>query len=514
MVPSIMPRSTTILFVVAAYAAAFGTTPVFGASTCESLSGLKLKNTTITMAEPVVAGAFTSPLPAAKGKQPPSFRNVPAFCRVAATLTPVADSEIKLEVWLPETGWNGNLQSVGNGAWAGTISYPAMGTALTAGYATASTDTGHTGGNPATFIPGHPEKVIDFSYRAVHEMTVAAKAIINARYGTNPKYSYWNGCSTGGRQALTEAQRYAADYDGIIAGAAAINTTHLQGAQVWSAAVVHKDEASYIPPAKYAVLHAAVLEACDELDGVKDGVLENPTKCHFDPQKLLCKDADRPSCLTAPQVEAARHIYAGPVNSRGKSLFPGLERGSETGWATLSGTKPMALADETYKFLVFKDADWNYLTFNAERDIATGDKTAGQLMNSIDPDLKPLFGRGGKVLMYHGWADPGIAPQNSVNYYNSVVERLGKAAVSNSIRLFMVPGMGHCQGGDGTSTFSMIDALSTWVEQGKAPDRIEASRVRAGKTDRTRPLCPHPQAAVYNGSGSTDESVNFSCKVQ
>jgi feruloyl esterase len=513
-----MTRPTLLFRTLLSAIASLGIAPIFGASTCESLTELKLKNTTITMAQPVAAGAFNSPLPAPKGKQPPSFRNVPAFCRVAATLTPVSDSEIKIEVWLPESGWNGNLQSVGNGAWAGTISYPAMGTALTAGYATASTDTGHTGGNPATFVPGHPEKVIDFSYRAVHEMTIAAKAIINARYGNNPKYSYWNGCSTGGRQALVEAQRYAADYDGIIAGAAAIYTTHLQGAQVWSAQVVHKDEASYIPPPKYAVLHAAVLEACDELDGVKDGVLENPTKCHFDPQKLSCsnvtKDADGPSCLTAPQVEAARQLYAGPRNSRGKSLFPGLERGSETGWATLSGTKPMALADETYKFLVFKDADWNYLNFNAERDIAIGDKTAGGLMNATDPNLKPLFSRGGKVLMYHGWADPGIAPQNSVNYYNSVIETLGKSAVSNSIRLFMVPGMGHCQGGDGTSTFNMMDAVSAWVEHGKAPDRIEASRVRGGKTERTRPLCPYPQVAVYNGSGSTDESANFSCKVQ
>jgi feruloyl esterase len=345
-------------------------------------------------------------------------------------------------------------------------------------------------------------------------MTVAAKAVIAARYGNGPKYSYWNGCSTGGRQALAEAQRYAADYDGIIAGAAANYVTHLQGAQVWSAQVVHKDEASYIPPAKYAVLHAAVLDACDPLDGVKDGVLENPAKCKFDPEKLLCKGADGPSCLTASQVEAARQLYAGPVDSHGKSMFPGLERGSETGWATLSGTRPMALADETYKFLVFKDGDWNYLTFNAERDIALADKNAGPMANSIDPNLKPLFNRGGKLLMYHGWADPGIAPQNSVNYYNSVVEKLGKAATSNSIRLFMVPGMGHCAGGDGTSTFSMIDALSKWVEQGQAPERIEASRVRNGQTERTRPLCPYPQVAVYNGSGSTDESANFSCKVQ
>jgi feruloyl esterase len=389
-----------------------------------------------------------------------------------------------------------------------------MATALAAGYATASTDTGHTGGNPATFIPGHPEKLTDFAYRAVHEMTVAAKGIISARYGNGPKFSYWNGCSTGGRQALAEAQRYAADYDGIIAGAAANYVTHLQGAQVWSAQVVHKDEASYIPPAKYAMLHSAVLDACDALDGVKDGVLENPTKCHFDPKVLLCKDADGPSCLTAPQAEAARQIYAGPKNSQSKSLFPGLEPGSETGWATLSGTKPMALADETYKYTVFQDANWNYLTFNAERDMATADKNAGPTMNSVDPNLKPLFSRGGKLLMYHGWADPGIAPQNSVNYYESVIEKLGIAATSNSMRLFMVPGMGHCAGGDGTSTFSMIDAISKWVEQGKTPERIEASRVRNGQTDRTRPLCPYPQVAVYKGSGSTDGSANFACKVQ
>ena len=506
-----MTRPATLLFAIAA----FGIAPVFGASTCESLTALKLQHSAITLAEPVAAGAFTAPGPAGgKGKQNAAFLKLPAFCRVAATLTPSSDSEIKIEVWLPETGWNGNLQSVGNGAWAGNISYPAMGTALTAGYATASTDTGHTGGNPATFIPGHPEKLIDFAYRAVHEMTVAAKGIISARYGNGPKYSYWNGCSTGGRQALAEAQRYAADYDGIIAGAAANYVTHLQGAQVWSAQVVHKDEASYIPPAKYAVLHAGVLDACDALDGVKDGVLENPTKCHFDPKELLCKGADDASCLTAPQVEAARQIYAGPKNSKGKSLFPGLEPGSETGWATLAGTKPMALADETYKYTVFQDANWNYLTFNPERDMAAADKNAGPLMNSVDPNLKPLFSRGGKLLMYHGWADPGIAPQSSVNYYESVVEKLGKAATSNSMRLFMVPGMGHCAGGDGTSTFSMIDAISKWVEQGKAPERIEASRVRNGQTDRTRPLCPYPQVAVYNGSGSTDDSANFSCKVQ
>src|SRR5438132_2173638 len=271
---------------------------------------------------------------------------VDGVCRVAATLRPAPDSEIKIEVWMPESGWNGKLQSVGNGAWAGTISYPAMTSAVKAGYAAASTDTGHTGNNPA-FIPGHPEKVIDFGYRAVHEMTVAAKSIIKTYYGNGPKLSYWNGCSTGGRQALTEARRYPNDYDGILAGAPAINASHLQGAQVWSAQAVHKDEASYIPPAKYSAIHNAVLRQCDALDGVKDGVLENPTQCKFDPKVLLCKEGDAPSCLTAPQVEAARRLYEGPRN-----VFPGLEPGSELGWSMLSGPKPMSLAAELYKYLV------------------------------------------------------------------------------------------------------------------------------------------------------------------
>jgi Tannase and feruloyl esterase len=496
-------RLLTVTFVATA-AAAWG-------APCENLSALKLKNATITMAQTVGAGEFSPP--GRGGGRGGNFRGLPAFCRVAATLKPSADSEIKIEVWMPAGAWNGNLQSVGNGAWAGTISYPAMATALAAGYASASTDTGHTGGNPANFIPGHPEKVIDFAYRAVHEMTVAAKAIIAANYGKGASHSYFNGCSTGGRQALVEAQRYPADYDGIVAGAAANYTTHLQGAQVWSAEIMHKDEAGYIPPAKYAVLHNAVLGACDAIDGVKDGVLEDPTRCRFDPKTLLCKSGDAPDCLTAPQAEAAAKIYQGPVDSKGHSIFPGLERGSENGWATLSGPRPMGLADEVYKFLVYKDANWNYLTFDPERDIAYADKTIGKTMDSTDANLKPLFSHGGKLLMYHGWADPGIAPRNSVNYYESVVEKMGgEAKVANSIRLFMVPGMGHCGGGDGTSTFNMMDAISKWVEQGQAPDQIAASRTRGGAVDRTRPLCPYPQTAQYKGSGSTDDAANFACK--
>jgi feruloyl esterase len=506
-----MPKPARFPWFAASFAALIFAHPA-AAATCESLATLKLSNTAVTLAQTVAAGEFTPPQ-AGKGKQGGggAFRGLPAFCRVAATLTPSSDSEIKIEVWLPASGWNQKLQSVGNGAWAGTISYPAMAAALAAGYATASTDTGHTGNN-ANFILGHPEKVTDFAYRAVHEMTVAAKSIIAAFYGGGPKLSYWNGCSTGGRQALAEAQRYPGDYDGIIAGAPANYVTHLQGAQTWVAKITHESEAAYIPPAKYAVLHNAVLEACDSLDGVKDGVLEVPSRCNFDPKTIECAGADAPSCLTAPQVEVARKIYAGPLDSRNnRGLFPGLERGSELGWATLSGPQPMSLAVETYKFLVFNDPDWDYRTFDPAADMARADRDLGPTMNSIDPNLKPYFDRGGKLLMYHGWSDPGIAPRNSVNYYASVTEKLGPAT-TNSIRLFMVPGMGHCRGGEGPDTFDAISILNQWREGGQAPAQVVASRIREGKVDRTRPLCPFPQVARYKGSGSTDAAANFACQ--
>jgi feruloyl esterase len=487
--------------------------PAFAANPCESLARLALPHSTVTLAQAVSTGQLTLPdgaVPRFPGYLPPSFANLPAICRVAATLKPTGDSDIKIEVWMPAQGWNGKLESVGNGAWAGNISYRDLATAVTAGYAAASTDTGHTE-TTAVFVVGHPEKLIDFAYRAVHEMTLAAKPIVAAYYGKNPVRAYFNGCSTGGRQALAEAQRYPNDYDGIIAGAAANYPSHLQGAQVWTTEITNQSD-GYIPPAKYQLIHKAVLEACDALDGVKDRVLEDPRRCHFDPQTIECKGpgqgGDSPTCLTAAQVEVARKIYAGP----GASIFPGLERGSEIGWATLSGPKPMALAAETYQYLVFKDPNWDYLNFDPARDISTADKVIGPTMNSIDPNLKPFFKHGGKLLMYHGWADPGIPPENSVNYFTSVEDTLGgKLKAANSIRLFMVPGMGHCAGGDGTDDFDKIGTLASWVESSKAPNQILAAHKTKGAVDRTRPLCPYPQTAHYKGTGSTDDAANFVC---
>lgn len=492
--------------------AVFVLTPfAFGAG-CEGVKDLRLGNTTITAAEVIAAGAFTQTGPAgAKGKQNPAFTRLPSFCRVAATLTPTPDSDIKIEVWMPMTGWNNDLQSVGNGAWAGSIGYAAMATAIGEGYAAASTDTGHVG-NVATFIPGHPEKLTDFAWRAVHEMTIAAKAIVEANYGRRAAKSYFNGCSTGGRQAMVEAQRFPGDYDGIIAGAPANFTTALQGAQLFTTQAVNKTPESMIPASKYAVLKDAALKACDAADGVKDGVIENPMKCKFDPAVLACKGEETATCLTAAQVESARLTYAGPRDSKGKVLFPGMEPGSESGWATLSSAKPMAYAEEIYQHLVFNDLKWNYMTFVPERDMKLAEQAVGPLMNSTDPNLRPFFYRGGKLLMYHGWADPGIAPRNSVNYYESVVKTLGAKATDNEIKLFMVPGMGHCGGGDGTSTFNMMTAIKDWVEGGKTPETIPASRVQSGQTVRTRPLCAYPKAARYKGTGSTDDASNFTCE--
>ena len=473
------------------------------AASCGELGSLSLHDGTINAADEIAAGAFAPP----QGPGPSgAFRSLPAFCRIQATLRPGPDSRIDIEVWMPVSAWNGKLQSVGNGAWAGSISYPAMATALAAGYATASTDTGHKG-NRGDFVLKHPEQGIDFAYRAVHEMTVAAKNIIAAYYSTAPKYSYWNGCSTGGRQALVEAQRYPSDYDGIIAGAAANYVTHLQGMQVWAAQQAHKTEASLMPAAKLAALHRAALAACDALDGVKDGVIEDPRQCRFDPKVLACKEGDGPECLTAAQLDLAEKLYAGP-----KPFFPGLEPGSEAGWSMLAGAQPMSLAIEVYQYLVHQDPKWDYQTFDPAKDIGQADKTITKTWDSTDPNLTPFFSHGGKLLMYHGWADPGIPPRNSVNYYTSVVDQVGAAKAADEIRLFMVPGMGHCRGGDGTDTFDPVAALDHWVQQGKAPEQIMASRVRNGAAERTRPLCAYPQAAHYNGAGSTDDAANFSCR--
>jgi feruloyl esterase len=478
------------------------------AQTCERLTALSNSTTTVSTAQAVAPGAFTAPTGRggqAGGANP--YSALPAFCRVAATLKPTPQSNIGIEVWLPSSGWNGKLQVVGNGAFAGSISYPAMATALSAGYAAASTDTGHTGGAANTFV--NKEVVTDFAHRAIHETAVAAKRVVNGFYGGPPKLSYFAGCSTGGRQALTAAQRYPDDFDGIVAGDPAAHGLNLAFGQVWIHQAISRDPASVIPREKLAVMHNAALQACDANDGARDGVLENPIACTFDPKTLACKDGvDGPNCLTAAQVDAAQKVYGGAQNTRtGRPVFPGLERGSEAGWPAT----PPGYAVDLFKHLVFRNASWEPRWLNFDGHYALTAESEFKIFDADNPDLTPFFKSGGKLLMYHGWNDDGIPPRASVSYYESVRTKTGNAADA-SIRLFMVPGMRHCRGGDGTDTFNAVAALDQWVTSGKPPTSIAASRVREGKVDRTRPLCAYPQFAVYKGSGSLDDAANFECR--
>lgn len=515
-------RVLAIVFLAVAFLAMAAATsaPVSAApanpTSCATLLSLALPNTAVTKATLVSAGDFALlPDEHSQDSVKNGFKDVPAFCRVAATLRPTADSDIKIEVWMPASGWNGKFQAVGNGGWAGAIAYGAMSQAVKSGYSTASTDTGHTGGR-GTFALGHPEKLIDFGYRSVHEMTLQAKSIIEAFYGKPARISYWNGCSTGGREGLKEAQRYPTDYDGIIAGAAANPRTHLATWQIWLAQVMHKEPGSFVPKSKYPMIHKAVLDACDALDGVKDGLINDPTQCHFNPSTLLCKGADAPDCLTAPQVEAVTTIMAPLTNPRtGKEIFPSYEPGTELGWGLhAGGNEPFAYGLDQFRYVVFKDPNWDWHTLNFDSDVELADKVDNDTINAIDPNLTGFVAHGGKLFMYHGWADPNVAPGASVEYYNNVVEVMGGAQKTSSwIRLFMAPGMGHCEGGEGPDTFDKMAVIETWVEQGKAPERIVASHLTNGVVDRTRPLCPYPQVSSYKGSGSINDAANFVCKM-
>jgi feruloyl esterase len=483
----------------------------FGATPCDKLTGLKLPNATITNAQVVEAGAFTPPVaPGAKGKGPGNlYKDLPAFCRVQATLTPSSDSDIKMELWLPGSGWNQKYQAVGNGGWAGVISYSALADGIRAGYATSSTDTGHVGGS-GKFVEGHPEKLTDFSWRSEHEMTVKSKAMVEAFYGSAAKLSYWNGCSTGGRQGLKEAQMFPNDYDGVIAGAPA----NRNALALWVAFAELKDPESTIPASKYAMVHKAVIDACDANDGLKDGLIDDPSKCKFDPKTIQCKEGDGPNCLTAKQAEAMRKMYSPAVNSRtGQQLFPSIVPGSEMGWGVLGGgPEASSVILEQYRYVAFKDPNWDWRTFDFDKDVEKSQRPEIVPMNATDPNLRPFFSHNGKVILYHGWSDPNITPLATIQYYKSVVDTLGgEKNTANSIRLFLEPGMGHCGGGEGPNKFDTVSAMENWVEKGTAPESMIASHSTAGKVDRTRPLCAYPKVARYKGSGSIDEASNFVC---
>jgi feruloyl esterase len=477
------------------------------AATCESLTTLAVTNGTVTLAQTVAPGAFTPPSGRAGGPGGTNtFAKLGEFCRVAVTLKPAPRSDIKAEVWMPSSGWNGKLQVVGNGGFAGTISYAAMATALAAGYAAASTDTGHTGPSSNTFAS--EDVLVDFAHRAIHETTVAAKATVNGFYGNAPRFSYFAGCSTGGRQALTAAQRYPEDFNGIIAGAPASHTSTQAFGQIWFAQAL-ADPAGALSREKLTLVHDAVLNACDALDGAKDGVLENPLACTFDPKVLACKAGSDPaSCLTDAQVTAVQKVYAGPVNPRtGTQIYVGLERGSEPGWNPV----PVGYAVDYFKHIVFKDPSWDPKALNYDAHVAQAATGGNLIFDANNPDMSAFTKRGGKLILYQGWGEPGIPPANLVRYYSEIQSKTDNA--KDAVRLFMVPGMGHCGGGTGVNTFDMVTPLDQWVTAGKAPSEVPASRVRNGVSDRTRPLCAYPQIAIYKGTGSLDDAANFACGI-
>jgi feruloyl esterase len=479
--------------------------PVDAATPCENLPTLRLSNARIDSARMVQPGGFVDPDGRAFGK-------LPAFCRVAATLTPSRDSAIKIEVWLPASGWNGKLRAFGNGGWGGTIAYDGLGFALAYGYASAATDGGHTG-DTADFALGHHEKVIDLAYRAVHEMAVQSKAVISAYYGTPASFAYFTGCSTAGMQGLAEAQKHPEDFNGIIAEAASWNQMRLYGTRLALNLIVNKDPDSVIPPAKYPMIHQAALNACDALDGLKDGVIENPMKCQFDYASLACKGKDEPDCLTKGQVESAQALTSPLKDPKtGRVLFEGhLMPGTELSWAGLAGPRPPGSFISGMQNLVFQDRTWDYRAMNLSTDVDRAAAADHGAMYAGDPNLKPFFDRGGKLLMIHGWSDARVTPLSSVIYYNNVLAALGKDDAAGSIALFMVPGVGHCGGGVGADRAPWMRVMEEWTEQGRKPAQVLASRVRDGRVDRTRLLCAFPSVARYKGMGDPDDAANFSC---
>lgn len=491
-------------------------TASINAASCERLAAsLKLPTVRVTLAEPIVSRQFVPPAAPGANRPPAALSDLPPFCRVTMTLTPSSDSDIKSEVWLPLTGWNGKFQQVGNGGWGGSIQYPALAAALRRGYAASSTDTGHVG-DTARFALGHPEKLIDFGYRAVHETALRSKAIIGAAYATAPSLSYFVGCSGGGRQAFMEAQRYPQDFDGIVAGAPGYNRTDQSFQLIAASQATHRDAASFIPQEKLAVLHRAALNACDQRDGLLDGLISDPLRCTFDPAVTACTDADGVDCLTAPQVRAARAIYAPVSNPRnGEEVFPGVEPGSEPRWTiNAGGPRPLGMSDDFFKYVVFSDANWNFRTLDVAKHLDQARKADGGVVSANSPDIKQFVSRGGKLVIYHGWGDTNVPPRSSVNYYNRLVETLGASDVHRSVRLYMAPGMGHCGGGEGPNEFDVLTALEQWREEGNAPEAILASKLTDGRVVRTRPLCPYPQLAKYKGSGSIDDASNFVCSDQ
>jgi feruloyl esterase len=490
--------------------------PASAQDNCVNLAKLKYDKVTITSAifmnDP---SGFSPPKTPGVFGTPAGLKVTAQFCRVIGYIEPVKNSHINFEVWLPPADkWNNRYIAVGNPAFEGAIKYQGLAGAIDKGYATASTDTGHDD-------PGHkwamnqPERLIDWVQRAVHETTIVAKNLIKAYYGKPQSYAYWDSCHNGGRQGLAEAQLHPEDFDGIVAGDPAYYLTHLQtGSEYlsWVALKDGKEAASSIPQAKFAALHQAVLDACDALDGVKDGAIEDPTRCKFDPASIKCKEADNNSCLTSAQVETVRRLYAGAKFADGTQIYSGFEPGSELLWnAMIAGPEPLWINNDFFKYIAFEDPNWDFKTFDIDKDTRKIDAKLGSVINTLQTDLKAFKARGGKLLMYHAWNETWIPPRTATTYYNSVAKTMGGLSqTTDFFRLFVVPNFGMCAGMY-RNTFDGLGAVQQWVEKGIAPDQIKATYSDRGQVTKTRPVCAYPKVAIYKGSGDINSADNFTC---
>lgn len=509
-------------------------------TSCDALAKLNLPHSTILSTQQTGAGQFTPPGATADASDAAAYQHAPSFCRVVIKAEPSSDSDIRIEVWMPTEKWNGKFRGQGNGGFAGQIYYSQMALAVSQGYATAGTDTGHTNPNTdASWALHHPEKVVDFGYRAIHEMTTSAKAVIDAYYGKPPIRSYFAACSDGGREALMEAQRFPNDYDGILAGAPAYIWTNLLTSGVDKMQALLRDRAAYVPASKLPAINAAVLAACDAADGVKDGILNDPRTCHFEPEKLLCSGPESDSCLTQPQVATLKVLYSATLNSAGQPIYPRGLPGAELGpggWSTwvLGDRSGHSLGVDYgtgyFGDMVYGDPHWDFKTFTVDAGLKAAVEKTASALNATDPNLKPFASHGGKLILYHGWNDPAISALSTVDYYEQV--RRDNSDAQSFVRLFMVPGMQHCYGGPGPSSFGqfgwrpgtgpddaehdLYKALEDWVERSMAPEQVIAAKIESdGKTAQkitmTRPLCAYPKEAKYNGSGDTSDAKNFTC---
>jgi feruloyl esterase len=511
-----------ILFIVLLASFALVSIPAAAQQPCENLMSAKIPNVTITSAKamapqweiPATGGMF--------GTQAGQKVSVP-FCRIEAFSAPTSDSHIGFEVWLPlPESWNGKFLAVGNPGFVGGIARGALAPIVKNGYATASTDTGHTD-DGYDWAKGHPEKLVDWGHRAVHETAVAAKHLIQSYYGKAAQYSYWNSCHNGGNQGLNEAQRYPTDFNGIVAGDPAYYVSRLQAGSLYIGWVSLKDGVKapgYIPPGKYPMIHKAALDACDSKDGLADGIIEDPLRCNFDPTKIQCpEDKDAPSCLTAAQVETAKAIYEGAKFNDGTQIYSGFEPGSELGWSMMTaGPEPLGINAGFFKGMVFQDPKWDFRTFNVDRDTHLAEARTGKAIDGFNPDLRPFKKNGGKLIIYMSWNETAVPPRTITDYYKNVERAMtGPLSTYDFARLFMAPDGGMCPGFGNAGDFDTQKAIEQWVEKGVAPDKIllthreQAKFGEQGKALRTRPVCAYPNIAKYKGSGNPDDAANFTC---